>query len=82
MHACYAMELLQGPVELLCCRFTNSFAKTWLPQNPLLVDVAYQDVCNIIKKQSKRLSQEVFKIIIFCFGIQSVNPCIKPTRSP
>ena len=58
---------------------TNKFAKTLLLPNSLDVDAAYQDFCNTIKKAAKkRLSHAGIEITIFCVGIQSVNPSIKP----
>ena len=56
----------------------NKFAKSLLPPDSLDVDVAYQDFCNTIKKAVKRLSYVGIEITIFCVGMQSVNPSIKP----
>ena len=53
---------------------TNKFTKTLLPPDSLDVDAAYQD----LRKQPKRLSHAGIEITIFCVGIQSVNPSIKP----
>ena len=44
----------------------------------LNVDAAYQDFCNTIRKQPKRLSHTGIEITIFHVGMQSVNPSIKP----
>ena len=57
---------------------TNKFAKTLLPPDSLDVDAAYQDFCNTIKKQPKRLSYAGIEITIFRVGMQSVNLSIKP----
>ena len=57
---------------------TNKFAKTLFPPDSLDVDPAYQDFCNTIKKQPKRLSHASIEITIFRVGIQSVNPSIEP----
>ena len=56
----------------------NKFAKTLLPPDSLVVDAAYQDFCNTIKKEPKRLSQAGIETTIFRVGMQSVNPSIKP----
>ena len=56
---------------------TNKLAKTLLPPDSLDVDAAYQDFCNTIKKQPKRLSHAGIEITIFRVGMQSVNPSIK-----
>ena len=57
---------------------TNKFTKTLLPPDSLDVDAAYQDFCNTIKEQPKRLSQAGIEPTIFRVGMQSVNPSIKP----
>ena len=57
---------------------TNKFAKTLLPPDSLDVDAAYQDFCNTLRKQPKRLSHADIEITIFRVGMQSVNPSIKP----
>ena len=41
------------------------------------MDAAYQDFCNTIRKQPKRLSHAGIEITIFRVGMQSVNPSIK-----
>ena len=57
---------------------TNKFAKTLLPPDSLDVDAAYQDFCNTVRKQPKRLSHAGIEITIFRVGMQSVNLSIKP----
>ena len=54
---------------------TNKFAKTLLPPDSLDVDAAYQGFRNTIKKAAKKTGIE---ITIFCVGMQSVNPSVKP----
>ena len=57
---------------------TNKFAKALLPPDSFDVDETYQDFCNTIKKQPKRLSHAGIEITIFRVGMQSMNSSIKP----
>ena len=40
---------------------TNKFAKTLLPPDPIDVDAAYQDFCNIINKATKMINPSGYR---------------------
>ena len=53
-----------------------------MPPDSLDVAVAYQNFCNIIRKQPKRPSHVVIETIIIHVGMQSVNHSTQLAVSP